>query len=61
MTLHTSPNDLEAWLGPRAIRASDNLKLPDPRKAAFARTQWEGVCSGRIVLVQADDGEGFGG
>ncbi len=38
--LRTSANDLYRWLGIGALRRSDNLRLPSPRKAAEARRMW---------------------
>ena len=38
--LKTSPNEIMRWLGVAAIRNSNNLKLPDPRKARLARMLW---------------------
>ncbi len=51
--LRTSPNDLYRWLGIGPLRRSDNLRLPDPKKARQARILLEGMERGRIATVNA--------
>ncbi len=54
--LRTSANELYGWLGVAALRRSDNLRLPDPRKAADARRIWEKLILGSDTDDDTDDG-----
>lgn len=51
--LKTSPNDIMRWLGIKAIRNSDNLKIPGRVKAMRARIFW---AMGEVQPVEDDGG-----
>lgn len=51
MTLKTSPNDINEWLGAKAIRNSDNLKILSGPDRRLARIAWD---RGEVYAPQED-------
>ena len=53
--LLTSAKSLRRWIGIGPLHRSDNLKIPSPEKARWARRLWEDLKFADIPLIGGDD------